>query len=307
MEKGKFIWLNGKLVKWEDAKIHIMSHAFNYGTGVFEGIRIYDTPKGKSVFRLKEHVHRMVGGCKVMGFDLEFGGKIYDEQKIYDAIIETVKNNPNADYVKPCIYLSGEEVGLNPVNVPVSMVISAMFMGNYLGENEKGMTLITSSWHRPDNLCSPAGAKINGTYVTSCLAKKEAVRHGADEAVMLNSCGHVAECTGENIFIYKDGKIITPLPSESILEGITRNSTIEVARDMGYTVEETLVSRTQLITADEVWMTGTAAEVAPVTLIDGRKIGDGKVGKVSKQIGKKFHDIVTGKDLAYEKWLDYVN
>lgn len=307
MEKGKFIWLNGKLVKWEDAKIHVMSHAFNYGTGVFEGIRIYDTPKGKSVFRLKEHVHRMVGGCKVMGFDLEFGGKIYDEQKIYDAIIETVKNNPNADYVKPCIYLSGEEVGLNPVNVPVSMVISAMFMGNYLGENEKGMTLITSSWHRPDNLCSPAGAKINGTYVTSCLAKKEAVRHGADEAVMLNSCGHVAECTGENIFIYKDGKIITPLPSESILEGITRNSTIEVARDMGYTVEETLVSRTQLITADEVWMTGTAAEVAPVTLIDGRKIGDGKVGKVSKQIGKKFHDIVTGKDLAYEKWLDYVN
>ncbi len=307
MEKGKFIWLNGKLVKWDDAKIHVMSHAFNYGTGVFEGIRIYDTPKGKSVFRLKEHVHRMVGGCKVMGFELEFGGKIYDEQKIYDAIIETVKNNPNADYVKPCIYLSGEEVGLNPVNVPVSMVISAMFMGNYLGENEKGMTLITSSWHRPDNLCSPAGAKINGTYVTSCLAKKEAVRHGADEAVMLNSCGHVAECTGENIFIYKDGKIITPLPSESILEGITRNSIIEVARDMGYTVEETLVSRTQLITADEVWMTGTAAEVAPVTLIDGREIGDGKVGKVSKQIGKKFHDIVTGKDLAYEKWLDYVN
>ena len=242
-----------------------------------------------------------------MGFDMEFGGKTYGEKEIYDAVMETVRSNEIADYVKPCIFLSGEEVGLNPVNVPSSMVISAMFMGNYLGESDNGMTLITSSWQRPDNLCSPAGAKVNGSYITSCLAKKEAVRQGADEAVMLNSCGHVAECTGENIFIYKNGKIITPLPSESILEGITRNSIIEVARDMGYTVEETLVSRTQLITADEVWMTGTAAEVAPVTRIDGRVIGSGKVGKVSKEVGKKFHEVVTGKDLAYEKWLDYVN
>ena len=307
MEKGELIWLNGKLIKWDDARIHVMSHGFNYGTGVFEGIRVYDTPKGKSVFRLKEHVHRMVGGCKIMGFDLEFGGKTYGEQEIYDAIMETVRNNSNVDYVKPCIFLSGEEVGLNPVNVPSSMVISAMFMGNYLGESDNGMKLVTSSWQRPDNLCSPAGAKVNGSYITSCLAKKEAVRQGADEAVMLNSCGHVAECTGENIFVYRNGKILTPLTSESILEGITRNSIIEVAGDMGYTVEETLISRAQLITADEVWMTGTAAEVAPVTMIDGRAIGTGKVGKVSKEIGKKFHEVVTGKDLKYEKWLDYVN
>lgn len=307
MEKGKLIWLNGKLVKWDDAKIHVMSHALNYGTGVFEGIRVYDTPKGKSIFRLKDHVHRMIGGCKVMGFDLVFGGKEYSEKDIYEAILQTVRENDNVDYVKPCIFLSGEEVGLNPVGVPVSMSISAMYMGNYLGESDSGMKLITSSWHRPDNLCSPAGAKVNGAYVTSCLAKREAVRQGADEAVMLNSLGHVAECTGENIFIYKDGKILTPPPSESILEGITRNSIIEVARDIGYTVEEVSISRTQLITADEVWMTGTAAEVASVTTIDARTIGDGKVGEVTRKIGKKFHDIVTGKDLAYEKWLDYVN
>ena len=307
MEKGKLIWLNGKFVKWDDAKIHVMSHALNYGTGVFEGIRIYDTPKGESVFRLKDHVHRIIGGCKVMGFDMVFGGKEYSEKDIYDAILQTVRENDNVDYVKPCIFLSGEEVGLNPVGVPVSMSISAMFMGNYLGESDSGMKLITSSWHRPDNLCSPAGAKVNGSYVTSCLAKREAVNQGADEAVMLNSLGHVAECTGENIFIYKDGRIMTPPPSESILEGITRNSIIEVARDMGYSVEEVSISRTQLITADEVWMTGTAAEVAPVTMIDARTIGNGKVGEVARKIGKKFHDIVTGKDLAYEKWLDYVN
>ncbi|MEA4977279.1 MAG: branched-chain amino acid transaminase [Methanomassiliicoccaceae archaeon] len=307
MEKSKLIWFNGRMVNWEDARIHVMSHAMNYGTGVFEGIRVYETPKGKSVFRLKDHVRRMVGGCKVMGFEMEFGGKAYGEREIYDAILETVRKNEKVDYVKPCIFLSGEEVGLNPVGVPTSMSITAIYMGNYLGESDNGMKLITSSWQRPDNLCGPAGAKVNGAYVTSCLAKREAIRQGANEAVMLNSVGHVAECTGENIFIYKDGKIMTPQSSECILEGITRNSVIQVARDMGYTVEETEISRTQLITADEVWMTGTAAEVAPVTVIDARTIGTGRVGETSRKIGKKFHEIVTGKDLKYEEWLDYVN
>lgn len=307
MEKSKLIWFNGRMVNWEDARIHVMSHAMNYGTGVFEGIRVYETPKGKSVFRLKDHVRRMVGGCKVMGFEMEFGGKAYGEREIYDAILETVRKNEKVDYVKPCIFLSGEEVGLNPVGVPTSMSITAIYMGNYLGESDNGMKLITSSWQRPDNLCGPAGAKVNGAYVTSCLAKREAIRQGANEAVMLNSVGHVAECTGENIFIYKDGKIMTPQSSECILEGITRNSVIQVARDMGYTVEETEISRTQLITADEVWMTGTAAEVAPVTVIDARPIGTGRVGETSRKIGKKFHEIVTGKDLKYEEWLDYVN
>lgn len=308
MDKTEFIWLDGKLVKWEDAKVHVLAHALNYGTGVFEGIRVYQTSKGPAVFRLKDHARRLMDGCKVMGFDMKFAGKTYGYEDIMTAIKDAVRANKNVDYAKPCVFLSGEEVGLNPVGVPESMAITCIHMGAYLGKaGTEGAKLITSSWHRPDNLCGPAGAKVNGSYVASCLAKREAIRQGANEAVMLNSVGHVAECTGENIFIYKDGKILTPSSAECILEGITRKSIIEVARDLGYEVVETEVTRTQLNTADEVWMTGTAAEVAPVTMIDGRIIGDGKIGEVSKSIHAKFSEIANGKDPKYESWLDYVN
>ena len=309
MEKTEKIWLNGKLVNWADAKVHVLAHALNYGTGVFEGIRVYQTPKGPAIFRLKDHVRRLMDGCKVMGFDLVFDGKEYGFDDIMQAIKDAVKANGDAvDYVKPCIFLSGEEVGLNPVNVPVSMAITCIHMGAYLGKDATaGAKIITSSWQRPDNLCGPAGAKVNGAYVTSTLAKREAVRQGASEAVMLNSVGHVAECTGENIFLYYRGKILTPMAAECILDGITRQSIIQVARDMGYTVEETLVTRTQLVSSDEVWMTGTAAEIAPVTNIDGRVIGDGKVGEVASKIHQEFHEIATGKAPEYDAWLDYVN
>ncbi len=309
MEKAEKIWLNGKLVNWEDAKVHVLAHALNYGTGVFEGIRVYQTPKGMAIFRLKDHVQRMVDGCKMMGIDLEFDGKVYDADAICEAIKDTVRaNGEMVDYVKPCVFLSGEEVGLNPIGVPATFAITCIHMGAYLGpDSAAGAKLITSSWHRPDNLCGPAGAKVNGSYVTSTLAKREAVRQGANEAVMLNSVGHVAECTGENIFLYIHGRILTPCPAESILDGITRRSIIQVARDMGYEVVETEVSRFMLNSAEEVWMTGTAAEIAPVTYIDGRPIGNGKVGSVATGIHAKFHDIVTGKVPEYEDWLDYVD
>lgn len=308
MDKTEFIWLDGKLVEWDDARVHVLAHALNYGTGIFEGIRVYQTPKGPAVFRLKDHVKRLMDGCKVMGIDLDFGGKNYGFEDIMEAIKMAVRANKNVDYVKPCVFLCGEEVGLNPVGVPASLAITCIHMGPYLGKaGSEGAKLITSSWQRPDNLCGPAGAKVNGAYVASCLAKREAVRQGANEAVMLNSVGHVAECTGENIFAYKNGKILTPSSAECILEGITRRSVIEIARDMGYTVEETEVTRTQLTTADEVWMTGTAAEVAPVTMIDGRVIGDGVIGEVAKSIHAKFHEIATGQLSEYEVWLDYVN
>ncbi|UAL07811.1 MAG: branched-chain amino acid transaminase [Candidatus Methanogranum gryphiswaldense] len=308
MDKTEFIWLDGNLVKWEDARVHVLAHALNYGTGVFEGIRVYQTPKGPAIFRLKDHVRRLMDGCKVMGIDLEFGGKTYGFEDLMEVIKNTVKANKNVDYVKPCVFLCGEEVGLNPVGVPASLAITCIHMGAYLGKaGSDGAKVITSSWQRPDNLCGPAGAKVNGAYVTSCLAKREAVRQGANEAVMLNSVGHVAECTGENIFIYKYGKILTPSSAECILEGITRKSIIEVARDIGYEVQETEVTRTQLNTADEVWMTGTAAEVVPVTMVDGRIVGDGKVGDVAKKIHSKFHDIATGKAPEYADWLDYIN
>ena len=247
-------------------------------------------------------------GCKVMGFDVVIDGKKFGYDEAFQAIKDTVKANKNVDYVKPCIFLAGEEVGLNPVGVKTSFAITGVHMGAYLGKGaEKGAKLIVSPWQRPDNLCAPAGAKVNGVYVTSTLAKRDAIEKGANEAVMLNSEGHVAECTGENIFIYRHGKILTPKTSNSILEGITRDSIIQVARDMGYTVEETDITRTELYTADEVWMTGTAAEVAPVTYVDERPIGDGTIGPVASKIRAKFADIARGKCPEYDDWLDYVN
>ncbi|NLL94250.1 MAG: branched-chain amino acid transaminase [Thermoplasmatales archaeon] len=306
MKKTEKIWLDGKLVKWDDAKVHVLAHGLNYGTGVFEGIRVYETGKGLSIFRLKDHVRRLINGCKVMAIPLEFGGRKYGYDEIFEAIKEVARVNKGVDYVKPCVFLRGENVGLNPVNVPASMAITGVHMGAYLGEVGAGASLITSSWHRPDNLCSPAGAKVNGAYVTSCLAKREAVEQGADEAVMLNSNGYVAECTGENIFFYRNGKILTPKPSNSILEGITRNSVMEVARDMGYEVVETDVSRVEMLTSDEVWMTGTAAEVVSVTSIDRRPVGNGKPGPVTTALHDRFADIVRGKNPKYEAWLDYV-
>ena len=308
MEKCEKIWLDGKLVNWNEAKVHVLAHALNYGTGVFEGIRVYETPKGPAIFRLKEHARRLVDGCKMMGFDMNINGKEYDLEAVMEAIREAVRANKKVDYVKPCVFLSGEEVGLNPVGVQTSFAITCIYMGAYLGKGaDAGTKLITASWQRPDYLCGPAGAKVNGAYVASCLAKREAIRQGAGEALMLNRTGHVAECTGENIFIYKYGKIYTPDAGADILQGITRNSIIEVARDMGYEVIEGPVTRFQLTSADEVWMTGTAAEIAPVTSVDGRIVGDGKPGEVSSKIHAKFHEIVTGKDPKYDSWLDYVN
>jgi len=307
MEKGEKIWLDGKLLNWEDARVHVMSHSLNYGSGVFEGLRVYQTPKGPAVFRLRDHMVRILDGCKVMGFEPVIGGKKYGVDDLMDAVKATIKANKKVDYVKPCIYLSGERAGLNPLDLPVSMFIACMFMGAYLGSAAtEGAKVITSSWRRPDNQCSPAGTKVNGTYITSTLAKREAISLGANEAVMLNSAGLVAECTGENIFVFRKGKIFTPPVSDCILEGITRETIMTVARDMGYEVEESHITRTQLVSADEAWMTGTAAEITPVTMVDGRAVGSGKVGGTTKKIQEKYRDIVTGKDPKYVKWLDYV-
>jgi len=303
MEKTEKIWMDGKFVDWNDAKVHVLAHALNYGTGVFEGIRVYETPKGPAVFRLKEHVRRLFDGCKVMGFDLP-----YTQEEVRSAIKETVRINGKVDYVKPCVFLCGEAVGLNPIGVPIKFTITAVYLGSYLGKDaqEKGASLLTSSWFRPWNLAAPAGAKVNGIYVTSCLAKQDAKKRGADEAVMLNAQGNVAECSGENIFIFKRGKLYTPTTADSILEGITRNSIMEIAADLGYDVIETEISKIDMYTADEVFMTGTAAEVTPVAKIDDRPIGDGKPGKVWKQLASKYADVVRGKDAKYEKWLDRI-
>ncbi len=216
---------------------------------------------------------------------------------------DVIKANKKVDYIKPCVFLAGEEVGLNPIGVPVSFAITAVYLGSYLGKDaqEKGASLMTSSWMRPWNMGAPAGAKVNGIYVTSCLAKREAKMRGADEAVMLNAQGNVAECSGENIFIYKRGKLYTPTPASSILEGITRNSVIEIARDLGYDVVEADISRVELYTADEVFMTGTAAELTPIGSIDGRKIGD--PGPVTRALQERFFKAAYGQIDDYLDWL----
>jgi branched-chain amino acid aminotransferase, group I len=297
------IWINGEFVKWEDAKVHVLSHALNYGTGVFEGIRVYPNSNGKAIFRLKDHMRRFFDGLRVMDFHLP-----YTLEEMCEAVKETVRVNEDVDYLKPCAFLAGEAVGLNPVGVPISVSITAVNMGSYLGKEiqENGAKLIISSWKRPWNMSSPAGAKINGLYVTSCLAKMEAVKLGADEALMLNAQGNVAECSGENIFIIKRGKLYTPKTTDSILEGITRNSIIKLARDMGYEALESEVSRLEVYTADEVFMTGTAAEITPVTMIDHRPIGDGRPGSLTRQLQEAFHNVVSGKDRRYADWLEYV-
>lgn len=304
MEKTEKIWIDGQFVDWDQARVHVLAHALNYGTGVFEGVRVYPTPDGPAVFRLKDHVRRLLDGARVMAFDVPYS---FDE--ICQAIKDTVRvNGEGVDYVKPCIFLGGEEVGLNPVGVRVMMSITCIKMGSYLGKDiqEKGARLVTSSWKRPWNMAAPAGAKVNGIYVTSCLAKREAVNRGANEAVMLNAQGNVAECSGENIFIFKRGKLYTPKTTDSILEGITRNSIMQVASDLGYDVVESEVSRVEIYTADEVFMTGTAAEITPVTLIDDRPVGEGVPGPLSKELQDAFHEIVRGKDPRYKDWLDPV-
>lgn len=303
MEKTEKIWMDGKLIAWNEAQVHVLAHALNYGTGVFEGIRVYETPKGYAIFRAKEHIKRLLDSCKVLCFDIP-----YTAEDIRKAMHDVIKVNKKVDYIKPCVFLAGEEVGLNPIGVPISFAITAVYLGSYLGKEaqEKGASLMTSSWMRPWNMGSPSGAKVNGVYVTSCLAKREAKMNGCDEAVMLNAQGNVAECSGENILILKRGKLYTPPPSSSILEGITRNSIIDVATDLGYEVIERDISRVELYTADEVFMTGTAAEVSAVTKIDGRIIGEGRLGPVTKKLADTFKEIVAGKSKKYADWLDIV-
>jgi len=303
MEKTEKIWMDGKLIPWNDAKVHVLAHALNYGTGVFEGIRVYNTPKGPAIFRAKEHIKRLLDSCKVLCFDIP-----YTAEDIRKAMHDVVKANKNVDYLKPCVFLAGEEVGLNPIGVPISFTITGIFMGSYLGKEaaEKGASIMMSSWLRPWNMAAPAGAKVNGVYVTSSLAKRDAKTNGFDEAVMLNAQGNIAECSGENIFIVKRGKLITPPPSSSILEGITRNSVMEIAADMGYDVIERDISRVELYTADEVFMTGTAAEMTAVTKIDNRVIGEGRMGPIASKLKQAFKDATVGKSQKYAEWLDLI-
>jgi branched-chain amino acid aminotransferase len=302
--ESKFIWMDGELVPFEKATVHFLTPALHYGLGAFEGIRCYSTPKGPAVFRLREHIERLVDSVQILGVrELP-----YDVEQLCEAARETIRANGFSQcYIRPLIYMANGPLGLNLDTSRPSIGIATWEWGAYLGEDalEKGIRMMVSSFTRHHPNVSMTKAKITGNYPNSIMAKTLALRSGFDEAIMLDPGGLVAECTGENLFLVRAGKIYTT-PRTAILEGITRDSIITIARDLGYEVIEEQISRDQLYIADEVFLSGTAAECISVSEIDFRKIGNGKAGPLTRSIQKAFHEAVRGQASRYEHWLTYV-
>ncbi|MBL8077922.1 MAG: branched-chain amino acid transaminase [Anaerolineales bacterium] len=302
--ESQFIWKNGELVPYEQATLHFLTPALHYGAAVFEGIRSYNTPKGPAIFRLREHVERLFDSARVFGFR-EFPWTVEDVMKAHK---DTVRANGFKDcYVRPLLYLDGGGWNLNVDNGKASLMIAVWEWGNYLGEEAlaKGIRANVSSFTRHHVNATMTKAKVAGNYANSFLAKTESERLGFQEAIMLDPQGFVAECTGENLFVVRDGKIFTP-STAPVLEGITRHSLTTIANDLGYSVSEAPISRDQLYIADEVFVCGTAAECIGLSEIDFRKIGNGTTGPVTKKIQDVYHEAIRGKVKKYEAWCDLV-
>lgn len=299
------IWMDGKLVDWEDATVHVLTHALHYGTGVFEGIRAYETPKGPGIFRLTDHMKRLFRSAQVYMIDIPFS---LDE--LVEASKDTVRaSDLKACYVRPIVYRGFGEMGLNPLNAPVNVAIGVWPWGTYLGDDclENGARLIISSWRRPDPNVLPTGAKATGQYINSGLAKVEAIKGGYDDALMLSPEGVVAEGSGENLFIVRGNTLITPPESAGILMGVSRDAVITIARDLGYEVIERKFVRSDIYTADEAFLTGTAAEVTPVREVDDRPIGSGTRGPVTKEVQQTYFSAVKGGLDQYADWVELVD
>ena len=297
------IWMNGELVDIQDAKVNVLSHVVHYGSSVFEGIRCYETENGPAVFRLEEHMQRLIDSAKIYNMDLG-----YTKEELIQAVIDTIKaNNLKSCYIRPISYRGFYELGVNPERCPVETTIAVWEWGSYIGEEEmeNGANIGVSTWRKPAPDTFPAMAKAGANYMNSQLANMEAGAHGYDEAILLDYQGNVAEGSGENIFIVEDGTIITP-NLDSVLRGITRNSIITIAKDLGYEVKEEIIARERLYLADEVFFTGTAAEVTPIRAIDGRQIGIGKRGPVAKEIQEAYFAVVNGQTEDKYGWLTYV-
>jgi len=302
--ESKFIWMNGEMLPFEKATLHFLTPALHYGAAVFEGIRAYNTAKGPAVFRLREHTERLFDSARVLGFR-EFPWTV---DEVVDATKQVVKVNEFKDcYIRPLLYLDSGGWNLSVDSGKPSLAIAAWEWNNYLGDEAlaKGIRANVSTFTRHHVNVMMTKAKISGNYANSILAKTESMRLGFDEAIMLDPQGYVAECTGENLFVIRDGKIITP-STAPVLEGITRQSIFMIAKDLGYEVLEQPVSRDQLYIADEVFVCGTAAECIGLNEIDFRKIGDGKSGKITREIQNVYHDAIRGKVKKYESWCDYV-
>lgn len=303
--ESRFVWMNGELVPFEKATIHFLTPALHYGAAVFEGIRAYNTARGPAVFRLREHAERLVDSAHIFGFrDLP-----WTVDQICEAIKQTIKANDFGDcYIRPLLYLEGGAWNLNVDNGRPAMAIAVWEWANYLGEDAlaKGIRANISSFTRHHPNVMMTKAKVSGNYANSFLAKTESQRLGFDEAIMLDPQGYIAECTGENLFLVRNGEVVTP-STAPVLEGITRSSIFTIANDLGYEVAEKPVSRDQLYVADEVFVCGTAAECVGLSEIDFRRIGDGKTGPVTRSIQKIYHEAIRGKAPKYEYWCDYVN
>lgn len=304
METASHIWSDGELVPWDDAKIHFLSHVVHYGTGVFEGIRAYNTPEGTAVFRLTEHMERLEASARAYGIPMKYTPAEWDEACLH-LLRET---GLESAYIRPNVFYGANSIGINPANNEVHNMMAAFPWGAYLGEDalEQGIDTMVSSWRRISHTSLVPTAKGSGGYLNSVLAKQESLQAGFDEAIMLNDSGSVSEGSGMNLFIVSKGVVYTPPVSAGILEGITRNSVIELLRDEGVEVREVDLARGALYSGDEMFLTGTAAEVTPIRSVDRRTVGDGKRGPITQKAQELFSAAVAGKIDEYRHWLTFV-
>ena len=301
------IWMDGELVDWADAQVHVLTHTMHYGSGVFEGIRAYPTPRGVAVFRLVDHIARLFASAGIFMIDVPF-----TPEEVAEATRQVVRVNGLTDgcYIRPLVYLGYGEMGLNPLPCPVNVAVAAWPWGTYLGDEgvANGVSVKISSWRRHDPNAVPTAAKGTGMYVNSSLAKVEALNAGYDEAILLTSDGRVSECTGENIFVVRDGILLTPPTSDAgALDGITQDTVETIARDMGLEVRHEQLIRTDLYLAEEAFLTGTAAEVVPIRAVDDRPVGTGKPGPITTEIQQVYFASVRGEVDRYKDWLDHVD
>lgn len=298
------IWMDGELVDWDQARIHVLTHTLHYGCGVFEGIRAYPTDSGPGIFRLTDHIKRLFNSAKIFMMDVPFS---------VDDIIEATKttvrvNGLDQCYIRPLVYLGYGEMGLNPLPCPVNVSIAVWPWDSYLGDEgiANGVRMKISSWQRHGPNAMPPAAKGTGMYINSSMAKIEALKAGYDEAILLSPQGYVSECTGENLFVVRRGRIYTPPLSAGALEGITQDTVMTMARDEGYEVEFDNILRSDLYTADEAFLTGTAAEVVPIASVDDRPVGDGRPGPITRRMQELYQGAVRGQVDRYKDWVEHV-
>jgi branched-chain amino acid aminotransferase len=305
VDAAELIWMNGEFVAWEDAKVHVLTHGLHYGTGVFEGVRCYDTEsKGPAVFRHEEHLDRLEKSARLYYMDLPF-----DRAQLREATLELIgRNGLRSCYIRPLVYRGYGTMGLFPLDAPVDIAIACWEWGSYLGDEgkTKGVRARVSSWRRISSDSLIPHAKASGQYLNSILAKIESHKSGYEEAILLDDRGFVCEGTGENLFVVREGEILTPPQTASILDGINRKSIMQIARDLGFEVVERDIARAELYLADELFCTGTAAELTPIREVDDHRIGDGRPGEITRAVQAAFEDALHGRSDRYADWLDPV-